>query len=154
MSAIPKSKLVLIGSISQEFKRMFSGKLPGTVEVLGPLPKDELKGYYSRADVTVLASVEDAFGYVMGEALACGCPVIATENTGGPDLLTDGVEGYIVPIRSPEAIAEKLVWIYRNPERAREMRRAALRRVRQMAGWQEYGLRLLNVYQNMREDQK
>ena len=38
--------------------------------------------------------------------MACGCPLISSTNTGGEDLFTDGVEGFVVPIRSPEAIAE------------------------------------------------
>ena len=40
---------------------------------------------------------------VQGQAMACGCPVIATTNTGAEDLFTDGVEGFIVPIRDPDA---------------------------------------------------
>ena len=45
---------------------------------------------------------------VMGEAMACGLPVVATTNTGASDLFCDGVEGFIVPIRSPNVIANKL----------------------------------------------
>ena len=48
--------------------------------------------------------------------MACGVPVIATTNTGGPDVITDGKDGFIVPIRDAGAIAERLEYLYRNPD--------------------------------------
>ncbi len=56
----------------------------------------------------VLPSIEDGLGLVMAQALACGCPVIASEHTGGRDLFTHGVEEFIVPIRSPARITQYL----------------------------------------------
>ena len=81
--------------------------------------------------------------------MACGCPVIATENTGGSGLCRDGIEGFIVPIRSPEAIAEKLVWLYEHPEERRKMRAAARKRVQDLGGWGEYGERMLETFHGL-----
>lgn len=97
----------------------------------------------------VLSSIEEGMAYIIGEAMACGCPVIATENTGGRDSLTDGVEGFIVPIRSPEAIAEKLVWLYEHPEKRRTMGAAALKRVRELGGWDTYGEGMLETFRKL-----
>ena len=59
-------------------------------------------------DVFVFPSLFEGFGLVILEALAQGLPVITTANTGGPDIISDGVDGFIVPLRSAFAIAEKL----------------------------------------------
>jgi glycosyltransferase involved in cell wall biosynthesis len=76
---------------------------------------------------------------VMAQAMACGCPVISSTNTGGEDLFTDGVEGFVVPIRSPEAIAARLQQLADDPALQQRMSEAALARVRQIGGWHQYG---------------
>jgi glycosyltransferase involved in cell wall biosynthesis len=93
----------------------------------------------STSDVLVLPSIEDGFGLVMAEAMACGCPVIASTNTGGDDLYTDGVEGFIVPIRDPQAILDRMQLLTDDPVLTRTMRAAAVKRVQMMGGWSAYG---------------
>lgn len=63
---------------------------------------------YGTCSVFVHPSLADGFGYVVAEAMACARPVIVTENTGAADLVEDGVNGFIVPIRDSKAIHEKL----------------------------------------------
>ena len=72
------------------------------------LPHDELLREMSRHDVLVLPSLHEGFGLVMTEAMSQGLVVITTPHTAGPDLITDGVDGFVVPIRSAAAIEEKL----------------------------------------------
>ncbi len=146
LASLPKSKLILVGSPQPETEALLRSVPSVTPELVGVQPKNRLKDYYSQADVMVLSSIEEGLAYVIGEAMACGCPVIATEHTGGSDFFTDGVEGFIVPIRSPEAIAEKLVWLYQHQETRAEMRRAALKRVKNIAGWDRYGERMLEIF--------
>jgi starch synthase len=76
---------------------------------------------------------------VQGQALACGCPVIASTNTGGQDLFTDGVEGFIVPVRDVAALTEKMQLLADDSPLQARMSEAALRRVRTIGGWEEYG---------------
>ena len=61
---------------------------------------------YQSSDLLLFPSVEDGFGFVVAEALACGLPVITTPNTGASDLIQPGVNGEIVPIRNARAIAD------------------------------------------------
>jgi glycosyltransferase involved in cell wall biosynthesis len=63
--------------------------------------------------------------------------VIATPHTAAPDVITDGTEGFIVPIRSSEAIADKLELLLREPARLREMKTAARARA-QAQSWETY----------------
>jgi len=110
--------------------------------------------YYSQASIFVLPSIEDGFGLVLAEAMACGLPIVATTNTGAPDLITDGVEGFIVPIRNPLALREKVLRLYEDPVLREEMSAAALRRAHGLGGWKSYADRALLVYRERLADRK
>jgi glycosyltransferase involved in cell wall biosynthesis len=115
-------------------------RLPtANVEFLGPVPRAQLVDLMSRSHALVLPSIEDGFGLVLSEAMACGCPPIASTNTGGEDLFTDGVEGFLVPIRDPAAITARLQQLADSPALRQQMSSAALARVQSLGGWADYG---------------
>ena len=91
----------------------------------------------SRHDVLVLPSLHEGFGLVMSEAMGQGLVVITTPQTGGPDIIADGVEGFIVPIRSAEAIEEKLALLAHDRDRLLEMQAAAGRKAASLT-WENY----------------
>jgi len=134
-----KKRLCFAGHVDASLKQVLSRLPLGDVEFLGSLPPQALAERMSRSHVLVLPSVEDGFGMVMAQAMACGCPVICSTNTGGPDLLTDGVEGFVVPIRDADAIALRLQQLSDNAERQRAMSEAAMLRVQSLGGWTDYG---------------
>ncbi|MGD0073558.1 MAG: glycosyltransferase family 4 protein [Candidatus Binataceae bacterium] len=135
---MPALELWLIGSIDPDVRPLLA-KYQDRFQHLGTIARPELYKYYSQGSVFVMASVEEGFGMVQAQAMACGIPVIATRNTGAEDLFSDGVEGFIVPIRSPEAIREKIVYLYENPAERERMAEAAKGRVRNLGGWDRYG---------------
>ena len=100
-----------------------------------------LGDYYTSADVFVFPSLVEGFGLVLLEAMACGIPIITTPNTAAPDIITDGVEGFIIPIRDTDALKEKLDWCYRHPQELAEMGRAARKKAEQLT-WNLYRQRL------------
>lgn len=87
----------------------------------------DLARYYQAADVYLHAAHVNAetFGTVIIEALACGTPVIATAVGGIPELVEDGVTGFLVPAHAPEAMAARIVDMCGSVERRRDMGRAA-----------------------------
>ena len=105
------------------------------------LPHAAVLEEMERQDVLVFPSLFEGFGLVILEAMSRGLPVIATSHTAAPDLLVDGEEGFIVPIRSADAIVEKLEILLREPERLRTMQAAALARAG-VHRWQDYRQRL------------
>jgi glycosyltransferase involved in cell wall biosynthesis len=115
----------------------------------GTYPRHQLAWFYSQASVLILPSLEEGLALVQAQAMACGVPVVATENTGAEDLFTDGVEGFIVPIRDATAIRHKIEWMLDNPVKRQEMGQAALRRVRALGGWTEYGNQALAIYSQL-----
>jgi glycosyltransferase involved in cell wall biosynthesis len=76
------------------------------ITLAGARPRSALHAEYSWADVLVAPSVSEGSANVCYEALAAGVPVITTPNAGS--VVRDGIEGYIVPIRSPEPLADRI----------------------------------------------
>lgn len=132
-------ELVVVGVVSGEVKRLLSSFALKGITFLGLVPNTALPEIYSTAHVFVLPSIEEGLAMVQGEALACGCPVIATNHTGSEDLFTDGVEGFIVPIHSPEVIRDRLQQLADDPGLRSSMSEAALKQVRDIGGWDSYG---------------
>jgi glycosyltransferase involved in cell wall biosynthesis len=89
-------------------------------------------------DVFVLPSIVEGRALVQQEAMACGLPLIATKNTGGDDLIVEGETGFLVPIRSPGSLAEKITWCAENRPRVSGMGIAAQKRARELT-WRSYG---------------
>lgn len=114
------------------------------VKFHGSLKFEELLKIYQMADVFVLASVADGFGLVVAQAMACGLPVIVSENVGAKDIVIDGVNGFIVKAGDPVELANRLQYLQNNPEQRIKMGLAALESVKQGFTWNDYGNRLNN----------
>jgi glycosyltransferase involved in cell wall biosynthesis len=100
-------------------------------------PHQQILAEMAAHDVFVFPSLFEGFGLVLLEALAMGLPVITTPHTAGPDLIHEGVEGFIVPIRDSAAIAGCLELLHREPARLSEMSRQARRRAGEFT-WENY----------------
>jgi glycosyltransferase involved in cell wall biosynthesis len=108
------------------------------------LPHDEVLRQMALNDVLVLPSLHEGFALVLLEAMSQGLPVIATPNTGIGDILTDGRAGFLIPIRSADAIVEKLELLIRDRALLAEMSAAAKQSAAQCS-WDGYESRLLSV---------
>ena len=89
------------------------------------LPHGQVMDVMMESDVLVLPSLGEGFGLVVTEALSCGLPVIVTPNVGASDLVRDGHEGYVVPVSSADAIAERLHTLHCDRELLAAMSRNA-----------------------------
>lgn len=134
----PRKKLLLAGAAVPETRALLQ-KAPAGVEWLGSVSQARLRELFSGAQVMVLPSVEEGLANVLGQALACGCPVIATEATGAADLFSDEVEGFIIPEPDAVVLADRLERLADDPELRRRMTVAGMARVRELGGWDSYG---------------
>ena len=123
------------------------GLMTDAVRLLGHVPQPQLKALMSRSHVLALPSLEEGLAMVMAQAMACGCPVVATRNTGAEDLYTHGVEGLVFEAGRAEALTEALQALADDPARRARMSAAALQRVRAIGGWSTYGDNALRLYQ-------
>ncbi len=137
---VRRKELVLVGSIAPNIKGILDLTRPD-IKILGSIPNRELKVLMSQAHALVLPSVEEGLALVQAEAMACGCPVVATHSTGAADLFTSGVEGQIVPARDVDSLRLALEELAEDNHLRSRMSEAALRRVKLLGGWNQYGER-------------
>ncbi len=143
------AELWLIGSVTEEIKPFLAQFASPAIVHLGPFPESDLFRYYSQGSVFCLASVEDGFGMVQAQAMACGLPAICTNHTGAADLVREGQNGFVVPIRDVDALKEKILYFYENPEARREMGEAARRSVQAGFSWSDYGKTMIAAYEKI-----
>lgn len=135
----PRKRLRIVGALDEDLRVLLPSLPSEGVEFLGPAPNQGLAAHYSQADVLVLPSIEEGLSLVLAEAMACGCPVVATLNSGAEDLLTDGQGGFIIPARSIEAIVEALEALAQDRALAARARGDARRRIEALGGYDRYG---------------
>lgn len=145
---IPKAELLLVGPLDPIMIPVLS-RFAGLFTHIPHVPHHLLRHYYGLSDVFVLPSIEDGFAYVCTEALGCGLPVITTDNTGASEMVTDGSDGFVVPIRSSNAIAEKLEQLYSDNELRQNMSYAAVNKAATSLLWKDYAEKLLEFYQEI-----
>jgi hypothetical protein len=114
------------------------------VELRGAVPRPLMAGHYAWADVFLLPSICEGSAIVCYEALAAGLPVITTPNAGS--VVRDGVDGFIVPLRNPEAIVEKVELLTGDPDMLRQMSANAAARGREFT-LKKFGDRLITALQ-------
>ena len=134
-------QLDLVGNID---KKTFPKELlqEDFINYMPAIAQKELIHFYNKIDVFVLNSIEDGFGMVVSQALACGTPVITTDNTGSADVIRRGYNGYVIPAFSDEKLQEKIEIIYHLSEDKRnELKQNAVNSVKSGYTWDDYGKR-------------
>jgi glycosyltransferase involved in cell wall biosynthesis len=95
-------------------------------------------------DVLVLPSIVEGRAIVQMEALSCGLPIVVTPNAGAEDLIEPGRTGFLIPIRAPEALAERIDWIADHRDWIDDTRPAIIEKARQ-SNWRRYSDKVLSV---------
>ena len=90
--------------------------------------------------------VPELLGQTLLEGMACGAPAVCTRVASMPEVVEDGVTGFVVPPNDPKALGEKLTWFVEHPREAVEMGRAARRRVLEKFNWTTVVRRCLEIY--------
>jgi glycosyltransferase involved in cell wall biosynthesis len=133
----------LIGSMKDEMRPFLAKFSSSKVFHKGPFPESELHRHYGQGSVFCLASIEEELAHILSEAMALRTSVICTTDTGGKDMLQDGQDGFIVPIRNVEALKERLLFFYTNRDACKEMRYSAQQRAKSDYTWLDYGNRMI-----------
>ncbi|NVO02160.1 MAG: glycosyltransferase [Bacteroidetes bacterium] len=120
LSEIPDAKFIIAGTGPGEMdlKELASQlKVEKNIIFTGSLGADDIPKYLASADLYVSTSLSDSgLAASTGEAMACGLPVIVTDVGGNDEWINDGESGYIIPVKSPEILAEKIIGLFKNQE--------------------------------------
>lgn len=117
-------------------------------EVRESLDRGSLITLMHQCDVFAFPSLVEGFAHVVLEAMSAGLPVLATSHTCAADVVENGVQGWVVPIRSPEALADRLTWAAENREELAAMGQAAASRARTLS-WSRFRDGIAKSYQAM-----
>jgi glycosyltransferase involved in cell wall biosynthesis len=113
-----------------EERAALEARAAGSVRLLGFRNQSELPALFDLADVFVLPSEREPWGLVLNEAMNAECPLVVSDRVGAaPDLVAEGVNGFIVPVGDVGALADRIARVIANPERAAQMGRASAERV-------------------------
>jgi glycosyltransferase involved in cell wall biosynthesis len=141
---LPNCELWHLGALSPEMMPFLDKYKHKNWILKGHISQSELYKYYSQGSVFILPSLEDGFGMVIFQAMSCGLPVILSENTGGYDAISqDGEEGFVIPVKNVEAIKDKILYMYNNPDLAKSMGDKAKMKVANGFTWNDYGNRYI-----------
>jgi starch synthase len=135
-AAIPDAELHLVGPL--RLGASFLEPYRGTFRHWPHVPKSQLMRRYQAADLLAFPTLGDGFGLVIQEAMCCGTPVVTTACGGGPECITDGVDGWLVPPRDIDALVDVMRAAAADRERAFEMGRRARARAERWT-WRDAG---------------
>jgi glycosyltransferase involved in cell wall biosynthesis len=121
--------------------------LPGKVIIKENIPHTELMELYKKANVFVLPTLADGFGMVVTEAMSQGLPVIASENSCGPDIINHMEDGWIIPAGNVDILATQMQWCITHPAEVALFGNAAMQKAREYQ-WPQYRQKLAETVFN------
>jgi glycosyltransferase involved in cell wall biosynthesis len=144
---LPNMELVLIGNIQEGFEPILA-KYAGMFRHYPSIAQHALVEEFNSAAVFVLPSLVESFGMVTCEAMACGIPVIVSENCGMQP--RNGIDGFVVPACDIKALKEKILLLYENEELRQKMGESAAGYVKEFT-WEHYRARVQDAYSLIEE---
>lgn len=132
-SELPQAGLLIVGHgpEQQAMRRLAEQLQLRHVFFLGPQPYERMPDYYALADVLVLPTFSDPWGFVVNEAFACGVPAIVSRAAGAcDDLVVEGETGFAISSGNSAELAERILLVLKNPELRTRLSEGCRRRIR------------------------
>lgn len=144
---LPDAELVLVGTFKNDFKKERRRWWGGDFTHIPSLPHKELAELLQDCSAFVMPSCEEGFARVIIEAMACGLPIIASHESGASTFVQDGVEGFIVAPQNINLLADRMIQLASDLTLNKRMGEQAFSKGGKENSWQDYGDRLLDIYQ-------
>ena len=141
--SLENAELWLIGSFDKNLLNKITN-LKANIKIIGLVNEFKLANYYNESSVFCLPTLEDGGPMVIPQAMSCGIPVISSKYCIAPDLITSGQEGYIIDPRNTKEIAEKIKFLYDNPNERSLMGKIARKKIEEIGSWDNVSERLID----------
>lgn len=149
---LPNSELIFVGKVDDELKDIIP--ISNNIKFFGAKKQNELKYYYNISNLFILNSIEDGFGMVIPQAMACGLPIITTKNTGASEIVTEGLNGYIIPSGNNLKLKKKIKFLYDNKKILNQMSLQSYKKAFKSLSWNDYGKKMAYTYQKFLTNEK
>lgn len=150
-AAAPEVSLVVVGDGNDRPRLEALARdagVAGNVHFLGRLEGNQLRACYEQSAVFAMPSRGEGFGLVFLEAMACGRPVVGGAHGGTPDIIEDGVTGFLVPHGDRDRLAEALIRLLTHEDLRAEMGARARQRVMEKYRFEDFEARLVQLLED------
>ena len=142
--SLPNAELILVGQVTNKEIEPILQAYKGLYTQLDFVSNEKLVETFQTSDLFVFPSLAEGGCSVVNEALASGLPCVISKNAGSS--VQDSVEGYVVPVGNIEAMKNRILYLYQNPQLREEMGRAARKKAEHLS-WDTFQPRLLSMYE-------
>jgi len=146
--SLKDTELLVVGGIDDSMKNLIAKLLKRIripVVFFGRVPRIIFLNLLSSSSLYVFPTLSEGWVMTVPEAMARGLPIITTKNAGSSELIEDGKEGFVIPIRDVKSLREYILYFYDNPSEVKRMGKNAFEKITKYT-WIEYGKNLISLY--------
>lgn len=143
-------KLIMVGNIENDLKNNLKPYLLNKNIIFKKHVKQkELNQLYNNSHIFVTSSLEEGLAMVQPQAMACGLPIICTTNSGGAEIVDEGMNGFVCPIRDLDYLKNKISFFYNNREQLKIFSEKSYKKARNDLSWDKYSEKVYEVYKSL-----
>ena len=142
-------EVCILGSIDRDMEPVVNRYRKANWRLMGHVDHYSLAEFLSECDIGVQPSLEEGLSMVIPQMMSCGLPVIITENTGGGNIVTSGLNGFILKARDVDAMKAHIEFLYHHPVKLAEMKEEATKAIASGFTWDDYGDRYFKNLQKI-----
>jgi glycosyltransferase involved in cell wall biosynthesis len=146
--SLKNAELLVVGGIDDSMKNLITQLLRHIqipVTFFGRVPRKILLNLLSKSSLYVFPTLSDGWAMTVPEAMARGLPIITTKNAGSSELIEDGKEGFVIPIRDVKSLRDYILYFYDNPSEVKRMGKNSFEKINKYT-WEKYGCNLIKIY--------
>ena len=138
----PDLKFYLIGKVDKELEYLTEEFNSSSYYWFGKIVQHKLPAIISKCIVGVQPSLQEGLSMVIPQILACGVPVVASQNSGGEDLIVNGQNGFVVPVRDPRSIEKSILFFIEEKDKLK-ISQNCIETIKNGFTWNDYGQRYI-----------
>ena len=147
---LKNSKLVMVGNIESGFKKHIEKYLLNpNIIFKSHVKQKNLNELYNKSSLFVSSSLEEGLAMVQVQAMACGLPIICTTNSGGAEIVDEGINGFVCPIRNINYLKNKIKYFYDNRDQLRIFGENSLKKAIKKLSWDKYSENVFTEYKKL-----